>query len=255
MPTVLYNLLMPKKGDGDRKKLVVEEVEKPVVDEKIVSSEELQEEEIKAKEPGPQISEQAASTESLVDETPQEEMEKEIHQEEKHLHNIHTGAAITESLEKKSSSPILWILVPGIFLLGALLGGIFFYQKGIKNNSSPTSSPTPVGTMESPTPTPSAEVDNTKYSVRVENGSGVAGAAGVVQDILDTAGFDVSGVGNASSYDYTDTIIQAKSDVSSDFISTLKETLAKSYSVGKTAILDDSSDYEVIVVVGTSKAQ
>lgn len=242
---------MPKKEDKERKKLVVEEVEAPVTEE-MVSSTELS--------PAPEITEEAAKTEtSEVVETPKEEIEQEIHEEEHHLHDIHTNmppSASPENPEKKSGNPIWWILIPGIFLLGALLGGIVFYQKGV--NTGETQTPTPSPTVEasaSPSASPVSKADLTKYPINVQNGSGIPGAAGTVKDLLTSAGFKVSATGNAATYDYTDTIIEAKSDVPAGFLSQLKTTLSASYSVGTNVALKDSSTDEVIVIVGSTKAQ
>jgi hypothetical protein len=251
---------VPKKEEHDRRKLVVEEVETPVSTE-VVSSTELEKEEIKEESreevaPEPQITDEAAKTESM--EAPSEEMEKEIHQEEKHLHNIHSGVPTPSHTNGKQGNPILWILIPGIFLLGGLLGGIVFYQKGI--NKGETQTPTPVASASpeasiSPSSTPLSKEELSKYPVRIENGSGVPGAAGDAEDILTKAGYKVASTGNASTYDYTDTIIQAKSDVPKSFVASLEETLSKTYSVGKTKTLDDVSTYDVIVIIGTSKAE
>lgn len=249
---------MPKKEEKERKKLVVEEVESPV-DDQMVSSKVLEKQE--AKEEKPQILEEAAKTETV--ETPSQEMEKEIHEEEKHLHDIHTGAAaadvetrIPETIEKRSGNPLLWILVPGIFLLGALLGGIVFYQKGI--NTVETQSPSPVPTTvatSTPAPTTLPKADLTKYPIKVENGSGIPGAAGDAKDVLTKAGFKVSGTSNAATYDYTNTIIEVKSDVPQAFTDQLTKALSGAYTLGTNVTLKDSSTDEVIVIVGSSKAQ
>lgn len=256
---------MPKKEEKARKKLVVEEVETPI-DDKVVSSSDLQKEEkIEEKTHAePEILTEGVTTE--VPESPSAEMEKEIHEEEQHLHDIHTGAtpemAAAEMaavpMQQKSGNPLLWILIPGIFLLGALLGGIVFYQKGINQGETQTPTPeasaTPVASI-APSASPLSKADLQKYPINVENGSGIPGAAGTAKDLLTKAGFKVSGTGNAPTYDYTDTIIEAKSDVPAAFLAQLKDTLSKNYSVGTNVTLKDSSPDEVVVIVGSSKAQ
>lgn len=249
---------MPKKEDKERQKLVVEEVENPVTEdvvsstelEKETSSESIVGEEASSK---PEITEEAAKTE--VNENQSEEMEKEIHEEEARLHDIHTGVAPAQEIEKKSGNPIWWILIPGIFLLGALLGGIVFYIKGVNSTApTPTPTPTPV-TTESPSPSPISKTDLAKYAIKIENGSGIAGAAGTAKELLVKAGFSVSSTGNADTYDFTDTIIEVKSDVPAGFVSFLTTTLQGTYSVGKNVILKDSSTDDIIVIIGSSKAQ
>ncbi|HJY98992.1 MAG TPA: LytR C-terminal domain-containing protein [Patescibacteria group bacterium] len=247
---------MPKKDTKERKKLVVEEVESPKAEEVVSSTElEKEEEEIKHEETHTEPEMDAPEPESIP-EPPKEEIEEEIHAEEKHLHDIHTNIPTTGA--PRQSNPILWIIIPGIFLLGGLLGGIVFYQKGINKGIAEEPTPTPVvstSPSEEPSPTPLSKAEIQKYSIRIENGSGVPGAANEAKSILTKAGFNVESTGNASTYDYTDSIIQAKSDVPKAFVSMLSDALSDTYSLGKTVTLSDDSDYDVVVIIGTTKAQ
>jgi len=158
---------------------------------------------------------------------------------------------------QNSKGPRAWvILVPGVLLLGALLGGIVYYQRSIKPVSEAT--PLPIATTEatvSPSASPSGKLDLTKYPINVQNGSGIPGTASSAKDLLTKAGFKVSAAGNADSYDYTDTIIQVKSDVPADFVTKLKTTLSGIYSVGTNKTLPDSSKDKVVVIIGSSKAE
>lgn len=262
---------MPDKEDKERKKLVVEEVESPVKDE-MVSSSDLQKEESSEKIGAEdEVSDEQAADETVkeeVPESPSKEMEKEIHEEESHLHDIHTNMhkdmeSVGEGREpvsvKKPGNPVLWILVPGIFLLGALLGGIVFYQRGISSGepkASPSASPAAMNEMTpAPSATPMSEANLAKYPIMVENGSGIPGAAGQAKTLLTGDGFSVSSTGNADNYNYSSTVIEVKSDVPDAFVSQLTDTLSKSYKMDKTQSLPDSSTYEVIVVVGSDSAK
>lgn len=152
-------------------------------------------------------------------------------------------------------SPLL-IIIPGVLLLGALLGGVYFYQKGVSPSSEPT--PTAEATISPstvPSASPSAKLDLTKYPINVANGSGIPGMAGSTKTVLTNAGFKVGSTGNADNYDYTDTIVQVKSDVPQEFITTLTTLLSKTYSLAKVQTLDSTSKDEVVVIVGSSKAQ
>jgi outer membrane biosynthesis protein TonB len=118
---------------------------------------------------------------------------------------------IPEPKEKKPMSPIFWIIIPGIFILGAILGGIIFYQKGVNKiavEATPTSTASAQVTNQ-PSSSPSATIDISKYDVGIFNGSGIAGEAGKAKTLLETAGFSVISTGNAATYDYTKTIIKA----------------------------------------------
>ncbi len=165
----------------------------------------------------------------------------------------------TPSYDRPKNGPNpLFILIPGVLLLGALLGGVYFYQKQL--NANPTPTPSPEATIEDnstpgPSASPSAKLDLTKYPINVQNGSGIPGTAGSVKDTLTKAGFKVSSTGNADNYDYTDTIIKVKSDVPAEFVTKLTTTLSGVYSVAKAQTLPDSSKDEVVVIVGSSKAQ
>lgn len=155
----------------------------------------------------------------------------------------------------KGPNPLM-IIIPGIFLLGALLGGIAFYQRGISGNAVPTPTPDYSNSVTpSPTVTPSAQVDLTKYPVKVMNGSGIAGQAGVVKDLLETAGFKISGTSNATSYDFTKTIIKAKTDVPAEILTKLSESLSKSYILDTNQSLATSSADSVQVIVGSTKVK
>ena len=228
---------MPNKEGPKRKRMVVEEIgvsETPVAEDKKV---ELVHE--------PKILEEAAKDAvSLESETVIEKKEPD-------------GVKETKFIKpKKSPSLALWIIVPGIFLLGAILGGIVFYQRGVNRGQEATPNPTVSPTM-TPTvsATPSASVELSKYTISIFNGSGIAGEAGKAKILLTTAGFKVGSTANAATYDYTKTIIKAKSTVVVTFISSLSAALGKTYVVDTPQTLASSSADTVQVVIGSSKPQ
>jgi hypothetical protein len=158
-------------------------------------------------------------------------------------------------------NPLL-IIIPGIFLLGALLGGIYFYQKGVSGiDQKPTPTPnynyentTTTSKEATPSPTPS-QLDLSKYSINIMNGSGVSGQANVAKDLLTKAGFSINKTGNASSYDYTKTVVKSKVNVPAEFLVKLKETLSKNYVLDtSTGSLATSSADSVQVIIGSTKA-
>lgn len=151
----------------------------------------------------------------------------------------------------------LAILIPGVLLLGALLGGIAFYQKSLTQNATETPVPTNFPDVtETPSPAPSSEVDKEKYTIKVLNGSGTKGEAGVVKTLLEKAGFKVGTTGNAATYDYKKTVIQAKSSVEESFTKALSDALSEEYEV-ETEIetLPSTSTDTVVVIVGSTKAK
>jgi hypothetical protein len=164
---------------------------------------------------------------------------------------------------KKTAPPsvnFLWIIIPGMVLLGLLMGGIVAYYTGLQklaltpkdeNAKQTTSVQIPTS---SPTATPETEADLSKIKIKILNGSGIKGEAGKVQNLLEKAGFVIASTGNAKTYDYTETIIQAKSSVSEAFLTKLKSTLVKTYAVGKNETLKDSETFSLIILVGSTKA-
>lgn len=238
---------MPEKEKHERHRIVVEEVESP-------REASLEEKSVEVIDENTKVSSEKLTSEKvqIVEEKPVENITPPQPSQQPALQNIPTQLPV-----KKQKSPIFWILVPGIFILGAVLGGVIFYQKGI-NTINVEESPTPVPTTVSsatPIPTSTPSVDISEFEIAIFNGSGTAGEAGKVKTLLETAGFTVASTGNAATYDYTDTIIKAKATVDKSVIDIIKTTLSKSYSVGNNETLSSSATTDIQVVVGSSKAE
>jgi hypothetical protein len=226
-----------KEGSSERHRMVVEEIEIP---QKTVETQEDAEPVVEAK---PDILDEGVKVSS------QDFIEKE-NSEPRQINE-------TPPRPQKEASPVFWILIPGIFILGAILGGIFFYQKSV-NSPDVTESPTPSASttpVAIATASPSANVDVSKFDVAVLNGSGIAGEAGKVKEILTTAGFNVTSTGNAATYDFTKTIIKAKSTVGAPVLQKLKDALSKSYIVGDDQTLTTTATVDIQIIVGSSKAE
>lgn len=119
----------------------------------------------------------------------------------------------------------------------------------------PTATPTPMPET-TPTPTPkttpkptAAAVTSKGLSVRVLNGSGIAGRAASTADYLKGLGYDIASTGNADKSDYDNTQITIKSGKQS-LLADLKSDLAKKFQIGTTSATlsaTDSADAEVIL--------
>ncbi len=157
--------------------------------------------------------------------------------------------------KRSSGANPLVIIIPGVLLLGALVGGIVFYQRGINQTpaEAPTQTDTPPIVSTAPSATPMATVDFTKYSVIIFNGSGIPGEAGKAKDLITAVGFKVGSTANAATYDFKKTIVKAKSTVEASYLTKLSETLGKTYVMDKAQVLDASSKNDVEVIVGSSK--
>ena len=106
-----------------------------------------------------------------------------------------------------------------------------------------------------PTQTASEEVKPDKYPIKVLNGSGITGEATNMKEILEAEGFEVSETGNADNFDYTETIVQTKKGVEKSFLEKLKALINKTYMSGEDELVAASESSEVIVIVGSKKAE
>ncbi|MDA1317173.1 MAG: LytR C-terminal domain-containing protein [bacterium] len=116
--------------------------------------------------------------------------------------------------------------------------------------SKPTPTPEPIPT-KAPTPTPAPEIKRDGISVKVLNGSGVSGKAGVVKSFLQEAGYESILTANADAFDFEVTVIQTKKDGDD-----LKKLMAKDIASElegevefETLNEDDAAD--IIIIVGT----
>ncbi len=235
--------MVDKEETKERKRMVVEEVGD-------VASQKVEEPEKEAvNEPvKPEILEEAAKDTVSDESKPETEKVEENKKPE--------AANECRNIEpRKSPSIALWIIIPGIFLLGAILGGIVFYQRGVKSIQEGT--PSPIATSISvPTAStsPSPLVDPEKFTISIFNGSGISGEAGKAKALLTAAGFRVGTTANAATYDYTKTIIKAKSTVDTAYVDALSAALAKTYVVDTVQTLASTSADTIQIVIGSSKA-
>ena len=149
------------------------------------------------------------------------------------------------------------VVVILILILGLIVGGGVLVYKSIGKKPavsvpSVKLSPTPTKTSNpTPTPTP-AKISLSNFKIQVLNGSGVAGVAGEVKDLLEKEGAKDVTTDNADAYDYQDTQIQLKKEVGEKVFAKLKEILAD-YNVVESKTLQKSSDYDIIIIVGTKE--
>lgn len=153
---------------------------------------------------------------------------------------------------------ILLIFITALLVGGAAVGGFFYYSQ-IKTKEPPKNvkSETPV---QAPTAAPTEPVasesaqktDAATLSVQILNGSGTAGEAARVRDELQKAGFEKFSLGNADSYDYTDTEVQVKEGLPGTVFESIQKSLS-AYTVVEESALPTSSSYDVVINVGKKK--
>lgn len=215
-----------KTEEKPRKKVVVEEVGTPK-EETPPTPEPQKEEEVTSIQPAPQASERIPEKYTKV-----------------------------PTSKPPSKLRYLWFIIPALLILGALAGGIYVFMKGVsQKEEAGTPEPTISEPLPSPTPTATpAKIDLSKFTIAIQNGSGIGGEATKVQKILTSGGFKVVSIGNAKTYDYEKTVIQAKTDVDSNYLTQLTDLLGKTYVLGDNEKLPDSAKTDVVIIVGKTKS-
>jgi len=162
-----------------------------------------------------------------------------------------TGPIYQESQGK--SAKWLWLLI--ILIIIGALAFAFFRGIGPFAKYSPfvaKATPTPEATVEPAAEvTPEPEVLNKSIpKIKVLNGSGVAGKASAVKDLLQSKGYTVISVGNAANYDYTNTEVDFKSDFLK-YKDQLITDLSDKYSAAAGATpLESTDSADIAVIVG-----
>lgn len=244
--------------EGKKKKFVVEEV---------VGDEEVHSEELENKtspDVNTELKDETAKEESKEESL--EENEAESHSEEQTNPQEQETAVETvpetpmsaeptpQAEEKKTNMKLVIILTAFIALiLGGVAGGVLVFLSNSNSTKEAEVSPTPIATV-APTATPEPEVDKQSVTVNIQNGSGIAGEGGKMSEYLTDEGFKVGTVGNASSFDHDETIIQAKSTVEQAFIDALTKSLSAKYKMGTSTKLTTGSS-DLIIIIGSQKAE
>lgn len=156
-----------------------------------------------------------------------------------------------------TSKKRFWINLVIIFVGTVIIVTFFLFLRQQKidemNKQEQANTPKPTKAVKA-TPTPE-EVDLAAYSIDVQNGSGIAGAAAKAKTLLVGKDFNVASTGNADSSDYAKTIIKAKDAVPSAYIDALKETLSSSYDLDTVETLDDTETADVVIIIGSQIPQ
>ena len=137
-------------------------------------------------------------------------------------------------------SRINWNGMSGINL-GAITSSLSFAE--------PTATPAPTA-VPTNTPTPTPELAREDVRVRVLNGSGTAGKATEVRDILREAGYSDILTGNADSFDYEQTEVQIKEEFE-EYFGTIQSDLSEYVEVNEAETLDEDDAADVVIIIGT----
>ena len=146
-------------------------------------------------------------------------------------------------------------IIIGVLIVAIIAVGGFMYYQSVQEKLATPPTDTEVALSEEkekPTPTPEKNMKPGDYSIQVQNGSGIVGQAGVVQELLEENEYNIESTGNADNYDYEETVIQAKKDVSEAWLDDIKKVLKEKYDVQtKVEELSEDADTDVVVIVGS----
>ena len=146
-------------------------------------------------------------------------------------------------------------IIIGVLIVAIIAVGGFMYYQSVQEKLATPPTDTEVALSEEkekPTPTPEKNMKPGDYSIQVQNGSGIVGQAGVVQELLEENEYNIESTGNADNYDYEETVIQAKKDVRKTWLDDIKKILKEKYDVQtKVEELSEDADTDVVVIVGS----
>jgi len=143
------------------------------------------------------------------------------------------------------------LIILGMALLTALiLGGVLVYhsslnQSGLAGKPTPTVWPTPTAEIS---PTPSLKISD--LQIKILNGSGIAGEAGVVKKYLEDLGYQNITTGNADSFNYKGMELAIKKG-KEELKSQLTQDLSKKFTLTETLkTVESTNENDVIIIVG-----
>lgn len=220
------------------------------------------------KEEAPKEEEDVKEEEKVEDKKEEVEEVKEDEPTKEPEESVDLSVDTPESSEPKKPSHkgLVLSLLATLIVGGALTGGILYSRtsldtrskaaapedtssdSGLVKDSSDVGSVTPTSTPET-TPT-AEELDLTEYSISILNGSGVAGQAGIVNDLLEEAGFEDLSTGNAESYDYETTEVSLTENTPKGIFDIISQTLENDYEVKEADPLGEDSNYDILIIVG-----
>jgi len=150
------------------------------------------------------------------------------------------------------SPKMLFIAFAILILVVSALGAVLY----LRNRASNPPTELPIATTQTPQPTTTPQptptttpINLADYSVEILNGSGISGEATRVKNLLETATFETFSIGNASSYDYTNTEVSMKQDVPEVVFASLQDALTE-YSLITADVLDATDTVDIRIVIG-----
>ena len=170
---------------------------------------------------------------------------------------------------RKKPSKKLFIALAFVALIGAAIVAFLLISRNMTSEDSPEeASPAEItnetqsgsessepeeSTQSAQIVRPEIEIDLSDYSVEVQNGSGTAGVASIVQEALVDAGFVGVETANADSFDYFELTVLSKELVPEDALTAIEDALGFDYEISVSEeILEEDQEYDIIVIVGAN---
>jgi hypothetical protein len=139
-----------------------------------------------------------------------------------------------------------------ILIIAAVIAGLFFLGRSQSDQEEtavvPTKSLVPTEEPTS-TPTPTPDLDRADLRISVLNGSGTAGVAGDIADILRELGYTIGTTGNADNFDYEGIVVNI-SEEDEEFLDLLKADLEEATDKTVTASVAAGLTSGAQVIVG-----
>lgn len=153
-------------------------------------------------------------------------------------------------LVEKNSSKTVWTVIFGLIILAVVIGGVVMSRSPKKVEEKKDVIPT---VTQAPSPTDKPKIDKKSVKIKVENGTGTPGQAGVVVKALEEAGYSTDNIktGNASEYDQTETTITSKENYE-EIVTSIKDALKDTFediTEGATNLKDDN-EFDIVIVTG-----
>lgn len=195
--------------------------------------------------------------EAVVDETKKTDDSAKQNPEGDEKASVNPPQNSSGNSEEMSNKKRMWINLIIIFIGTVVIVSFFLFlrQKKIDemNQQEQASKIVPTkAVMPSPTP---EEVDVSAYTIEVLNGSGISGAAAKAKTLLTDESFTVESTGNADASDYEKTVIKVKGSVPETYIEALKQLLSQSYELDSVEDLAETSDTDVVIIIGSQKPE
>ena len=155
-------------------------------------------------------------------------------------------SAREEELARYPQGKTFTIVIFAISLFITLVNGYVLYLRSVEESIKKVA---PV-IQTVPTTPAEEEIDISKYTITVLNGSGVAGSAGRAAEFLISKQFSVDDTGNAERSDYPTSVIRYKKEVPLIYRQKIEQELKMEYTVTQGPELDSGEKVEVVLIIG-----